>query len=1083
MRALARALLKDEHAAEDVVQDAWIQTLQSGPRDPGASRAWFETIVRRLAVNRLRGGHRRRDRELSAVRPGHVPSSAEIAAELEAHRSVLDAIESLGEPHRSVLRDRYLGDLTPAELARRDKSSVDAVKSRLARARRELRARLDHIESKRGGSWQGALLPMLGGIPQAGSGALSGATSYAASMTGILAMKKLALAASIIAVAFMGWKMSTTSPQGPTGGTETASTDGALGGAPSKGAQEDQTVGSTVLVAPDGSQGAASARTDAGGEEPWSIKGSVFMLKTHGGELLHPGQPVEVTLAIYEVKDPGDPTSLTREIQKKQFSTNDEGQFEWIPSPFEGVHALSFTASLDGYSCIPASPILVSAGEPAESLSLILQGHQGELVGTVRDVDGEPVAGATVRWDGGETETDARGEYSAEMGRQFPYQVIAIADGHGMAKKRLQSRQVGGTLRVDLALSSELQIKGLVKDEAGRPIPGADVRTFYYKELAVKTDAAGRYVMAHVPRELRDGVQVFARSDGLCEAKASSPIPLEGDLTVDLVLERGAEVRGAVTDPKGQPLAGVELFIGFSQFAYGRLDATSDAEGAFVFPVVPAGPQTLWVLDDRYAPFRHDFEVVVGAANVPDINVSLSAGRTIQGVARNPAGEPLEGIRVIGQRNHEYFGSGARTNVNGEFEIKAVPDGAFELEAYGGDYLRTNTPFDADHEGPFDIVLERSGWIQGRVVDAETGKPVDRFTVRFVKPDLREGESRLSGYPATWSREGHDFTAGDGTWSTGQEDLETGTIIGLQVHAAGYAPIVIRRAIVTPRTTDEPVIARLFPPVDLNVRVLRGDSRAPASGMVVTVNQVEHRGELDLIWTGKTDESGEVLIEDAPQGQVFVVVGVDERVQRRLGPFDVEGQSGRAEIEVLLRDGTLVRGSVLDSAAGRPVPGATLRLSPLRVANATSAVVQSTADAQGAFEFHDVPPGRYRLARLDHDGVNDYAALSLTFDVTDRTEHLDIDLAPPVGGAGLTGSVAGAAEATGPIRVRVRSTNELGADWTVLASDGAFELSGIPAGTYAVSAILVSNIGRRAGAEVEVQLSEGMNRRVELALK
>ena len=1097
MRALARALLKDEHAAEDVVQDAWIRTLQSGPRDPGALRAWFETIVRRLAMNRLRGRRHRRDRELSALGPGHVPSSDEIAAELEAHRRLLDAIDSLAEPHRSALRDRYLGDLTPAELAQRDGTSVDAVKSRLARARRELRSRLEHVESKRGGTWRSVLIPMLGGIPQATSGALSGAsiqsgavsgalpsaTSYATSMTGMLAMKKLVLAASIVVVALIGWKMSSPATHRSTDQSSTASTNEGLQGDRTRNAKDDRVDERVELVSPGDSGGAVASRTGASGDAPWSIRGTVSVLKNHRGERRSPGEPVEVNLAIYELTDPGDPNSLGQEIQRSQISTNVEGEFEWVPAPFEGVHALAATAALDGHSCIPSSPVRISVEEPFAPMTLILQSQQGNLVGTVRDVDGEPVAGATVRWDGGETQSDERGDYSAEIGRQHPYQVIAIADGHGMAKKRVQSRQVGGTLRVDLDLTTELRIEGVVKDEAGRPVSGADVRTFYYGELAVETGADGRYTMPNVPRELRDDVQVFARSEGLCEASASSPVPLEGDLTVDLVLERGAEVRGTVTDPKGQPLAGVELFIGFSQFAYGRLDATSDDQGTFVFPVVPAGPQILWVLDDRYAPFRHDFEVVVGAANVPDINVALSTGRTIQGVARNTAGSPLEGIRVIGQRNHEYFGSGTSTDADGEFELKAVPDGAFELEAYGGDYLRKRAAFDADHEGSFDIVLERSGWLRGRVVDAATGEPVEAFTVRFVDPDLKPGESRLYGFPATWSREGHDFSSNDGTWSTGTEDLETGKVIGLQIRAEGYAPTVVRHATVVPRTSLEPVVAALLPPVDLNIRVVRGAARTPATGMVVTVNQVEHRGELDLVWTGKTNARGEALIEGAPHGQVYVVVGLDQRVERRLGPFEVDGRSGRAEIEVALESGALLRGTVLDAAGGEPVPEATLELRPLSVRNATGSVIRSTADAQGAFEFHDLPPGRYQLARFDHDGVDTFRALTLAIEIEEGSRDVEVDLAPPAGDARLTGSIAGAEDATGPVRVRVRSKNDLEARWTVLAADGAFELSGIPAGTYAVSAVLVKTAGLSVGDEVDVTLASHQDRSVELSLE
>jgi RNA polymerase sigma factor (sigma-70 family) len=98
IRALARALLRDEHAAEDIVQDTWVRALERRPHDLGNGAGWFAQVARRFALNRLRSDARRDTRERSAARPEAVPSSAEIAARVELQRVLLDAVEGLPDP-------------------------------------------------------------------------------------------------------------------------------------------------------------------------------------------------------------------------------------------------------------------------------------------------------------------------------------------------------------------------------------------------------------------------------------------------------------------------------------------------------------------------------------------------------------------------------------------------------------------------------------------------------------------------------------------------------------------------------------------------------------------------------------------------------------------------------------------------------------------------------------------------------------------------------------------------------------------------------------------------------------------------
>lgn len=64
VRALAQRLLRDQHDADDLAQDAWVRYFEAPPRGALDPRGWFATVVANLA----RSSHRARDRR--ATREG-----------------------------------------------------------------------------------------------------------------------------------------------------------------------------------------------------------------------------------------------------------------------------------------------------------------------------------------------------------------------------------------------------------------------------------------------------------------------------------------------------------------------------------------------------------------------------------------------------------------------------------------------------------------------------------------------------------------------------------------------------------------------------------------------------------------------------------------------------------------------------------------------------------------------------------------------------------------------------------------------------------------------------------------------------
>ena len=89
LRSLARGLLADEHAAEDVVQDTWVVALTRPPAAPGSPGGWLRTVARSLALKRLRSDRRRTHREETSARSEVLETAAE-ADERGAHPAPAD---------------------------------------------------------------------------------------------------------------------------------------------------------------------------------------------------------------------------------------------------------------------------------------------------------------------------------------------------------------------------------------------------------------------------------------------------------------------------------------------------------------------------------------------------------------------------------------------------------------------------------------------------------------------------------------------------------------------------------------------------------------------------------------------------------------------------------------------------------------------------------------------------------------------------------------------------------------------------------------------------------------------------------
>jgi RNA polymerase sigma-70 factor (ECF subfamily) len=143
LHALARALLRDEHAAADAVLDTLLVALARAPRHRASLGGWLHTVLRSFAWKRRRGDARRARRERQVARSEAVPATDELAARRELLHAVVEGVLSLDQPYRDAIWQRYFEELPPGVIAQRAGVPVATVKSRLQRGLARLRVLLD----------------------------------------------------------------------------------------------------------------------------------------------------------------------------------------------------------------------------------------------------------------------------------------------------------------------------------------------------------------------------------------------------------------------------------------------------------------------------------------------------------------------------------------------------------------------------------------------------------------------------------------------------------------------------------------------------------------------------------------------------------------------------------------------------------------------------------------------------------------------------------------------------------------------------------------------------------------------------
>ncbi|MBN1917274.1 MAG: carboxypeptidase regulatory-like domain-containing protein [Verrucomicrobia bacterium] len=375
------------------------------------------------------------------------------------------------------------------------------------------------------------------------------------------------------------------------------------------------------------------------------------------------------------------------------------------------------------------------------------------------------------------------------------------------------------------------------------------------------------------------------------------------------------------------------------------------------------------------------------------------------------------------------------TGENGRFALRVCDKLWYGLVVMKEGYYSAVRIFHEPQEG-IRLVLYGPGSIIGRVIDADTGEPVTRFTATLTWETYPASDPREKAIALNDDRGGFRF----GTAPS--------RACWLDVEADGYAPVT--RMVEPVMGVSVRLVVRLFRSAGLTGRVVWESSGEPVPEAFVVVEGRRIRGlgaclPGDAPY-GAVDEAGAFSIPQVPAGPARVAV-------TRLWHGPVSDYMPLVEQELVLLPGQTtnvvlrvpdqkgnVSGRVITSEGGAPVGDVQVSLHPpfLQPGGAfderPDKPIATTTDSSGAFSFPEVPSGAYQLG-LQHEDYVVADEHAIRVKPGESVEDVVVELARPARVEGRVTDTSGR-----PVRVLVtcEAALDVGAN-TDEAGDYSFE--------------------------------------------
>lgn len=552
------------------------------------------------------------------------------------------------------------------------------------------------------------------------------------------------------------------------------------------------------------------------------------------------------------------------------------------------------------------------------------------------------------------TESDADGSFSFEGVRQGEF--FAEARGGFAIPDPIQRVLVapsgeGGPVTLHVRLGG--QLSGLVRDQAGRPVPGARVlsgqgegvflaslRSGDVVVRETRTDGKGRFELDGLPPGNGFRVTAVHPGHGLAFERGVEVVA-GANRTVDISFGPAGEIVGTVVsasldeagdelgDEPRLPVAGARISVvprGLRELFYAEelLDfagGESDAEGRFRLAPVPPGTYDLIAWAPGHRPVHTGPVHVAGAGVVDGGTLQLERGPMITGKVLDSAGEPLSGVVVrwdlVNFRGSVDFTFAPLLYQSLEgFEFPVTDDeGRFVAGPFDGDSRQRMQFFKVGHtrvterwrpsQGELIVTLTGGGAVEGVVMDRLAKRPVTSFSI--------SGTDRLeeaAGTPGAWNPFSGGQLVEDEAGRFRVDAIAPGKA-KLFVSAPGYRTASVPNLEVVEGEVLQGVVVELERGHVVRGRVVDGDAEPVAGARVAATRGTDGIANMEKRMQGRRGEQPDrIVMEDfqnrMPAGALAFGVSlgfVESALTDETGAFELEGlASGGWTVHATHRD-------------------------------------------------------------------------------------------------------------------------------------------------------------------------------------
>ncbi len=320
---------------------------------------------------------------------------------------------------------------------------------------------------------------------------------------------------------------------------------------------------------------------------------------------------------------------------------------------------------------------------PAEGTRFDLTLHPAphlEIRGRVSGPDGAPVEGAVLSLSCRcqKTSTEADGSFVLTVGKGA-YKLLVEKDGFApveTASVTVQDRSVDG---VEIQLSYGMTLTGRVLGAAPAAVDKVVITLLSvgFLDREAPVDAEGRFEVANLPP---GEWSLFAQAGDRIAFARFTPPGGQAEVVHDLQLPPISEIRGRVTGPAGEPIAGASLWFHGSPGQ--TLRANTLADGSFAVGVTD-GTYTMNAMAEGYSSRDAERPIVIAGAPVDDVEIQLGTNVVLTGrLLGLERGGTLRSLEVIGPS--AYRPDGWTVDLEGNYRLMGLSPGDWTLKGTFG---------------------------------------------------------------------------------------------------------------------------------------------------------------------------------------------------------------------------------------------------------------------------------------------------------------------------------------------------------------------------------------------------------------